>query len=326
MKPWLQGKFGPAAQKFAEMRARTPEFAGQLLWESEFEIERAHFGQAAALIREAEVRSTGGDELPQRRFARLFFSVGRFSDAQQKALFGHRWDSNDVQRLKVSAPMALVTIGEVYLAKGRYSEAMLILEKALANAKNTSSIDGLEWVRAENDIALANLGTSSLPKAAESANRALSAAEHEWGRLSIPAMDSMDTLGLVRLAESNFHEAEQLFSTSRAWREALYGTPHPKVAASYIHAALLAVAEMRNVDAARFITGALGIENNLAVGQPNGRWALSLVTGADVFERLGRIDDAKDCYKGALPILERELGADAPRVRKARKHYSELLQ
>ncbi len=320
MRPWLQGKFSEAEQTFAEMRS--PAFPQAFLWEAEFETERARFGQAAALIKEANrVETTDSRGLAEHRLARLYLSVGRFAEAQKTALSDHKWDGTDVRKLKVSSAIDLVTIGEVYLAKGRFSDAKVIFEKAQDAAKNISTIDGLEWVRAQNDIAVADLNIGLLSTALQEAGLALSAAERQWGAASIPSMDVQDTLGLVRLDEKRFGDAEVLLSQSRLRREALYGKSHPKVAASYLHAALLSAAQNHLGEAVRLTRISLEIENSLAAGSFNGRRALVLLSAAEVFGAAGQSQDAEDCYRSALPVLEKELGTDAPRVTEARKRH-----
>jgi tetratricopeptide (TPR) repeat protein len=324
MRPWLQGKFPEAEATFFQKRADLPNFAQALLWESEFETERARFEQASALINEAKkIETTDSEGLPERRLARLLLSVGRFSEAQKTALSGRRWDG-DVRTLKLTSAMDLVTIGEVYLAKGRYSEAITILGKGRDAAKNTSTLDGLEWVRAQNYIALADLNLGQLQAASQVAHLTLSAAEHEWGAPDIPAMDALDIIGLIKIAENDLSNADGSLTQSRRWREALYGARHPKVAASYMHAALLSAAQGNGMEAVRLTSQAMEIQKSLAVGGPNGMWGLALLSGAEVLASVGQNNDARECYQSALPILEQELGSDAPRVVDAHKSYAKL--
>jgi tetratricopeptide (TPR) repeat protein len=119
-------------------------------------------------------------------------------------------------------------------------------------------------------------------------------------------------------------EADKLLSQSLKMREALYGAEHPKVAASYRHAAILHAVQKDHAEAARLMSRSLQIEKSLSVGGPNGRWALALLDGAGLLARIGQIDDAKGFYESALPVLERELGLGAPRLQDARKRYADL--
>ena len=327
MRPWLQGRFFEAEQQFAQKRRGIPAFPQLYLWEAEFEIERARFGQAAALIHEAKsLRTPDTDGLPERRQARLLVSVGQFAQAYEVALEGRRWDGRDVQKLKVSSATDLVTLGEVTLARGGFADAIAILEQARDRAKNASSLDGLEWIRAQDGIAAANISLGSIQVASQVAHVAFSAAAREWGANSVPAMDLLDTIGLIQVSESDFKNAEVSLAQSRAWRETTYGPDHPKVAESYMHAALLSAAQNQTADALRLVTHGLHIEQALAVAPaPNGRFALLLLSGAEIFATIGQAGQARTCYESAIPVLERELGPDAPRLASARKRLGELL-
>jgi hypothetical protein len=48
------------------------------------------------------------------------------------------------------------------------------------------------------------------------------------------------------------------------------------------------------------------------------------LTGAEIYAKAGQIREADSCYESALPILEPELGPDAPRLKAARQRYNEL--
>lgn len=327
MRPWLEGRFVEAEQHFTQFR-QVMWVTGQFrfLWEADFNIELARFGRAASLIGEAK-RVTGRDpeDATDRRLARLYCSTGRFAEAWNVALEGRQWDGRDVLKLKVSSPMLLQTLGEVLLARGEFATAVAVLEKARAKAKNVSAEYGFEWVRAQNGIAIANLGLGSVQAASEVATLALSEAEREWGPASIPAMDVADTIGLIRLSQSGLDEAEASLSRSRKRREEMYGPDHPKVGESYRHAALLSAARKDTAGAVLMMSHGLDIERALAM-EPHGRWALALLSGAELFGRAGRVEDAARLYEVAIPVLERELGQAAPRLVNARERQSALAR
>jgi tetratricopeptide (TPR) repeat protein len=199
-----------------------------------------------------------------------------------------------------------------------------VFEKARDRAEKPDSGFGFEWLQAENGIALANLGLGRVEEASQVADRTLAAAVREWGMASIPATDTLDVLGLVRLAHSRLAEAEAALSQSRARRERIFGKNHPRVAASYLHAALLSLARADNASALRSVRRALNIERELAVAGPNGRWAMTLLAGAEILAKVGQIGDAKECYENAIPVLEQELGPHVPRLEEARKRYAAL--
>jgi len=324
-RPWLEGRFSDAEQNFAQMRRASPVFESSVvLWQADYEIERARYSRAASLIdfgkRRLEWQSANRF---QGRQAKLLLAVGQFAEAQKAVLGKSKWDGKDVGRLRLDSVIDFVTLGEVALAKGGLEGAIAALEKARRMSGKASSLYGPEWVRANDDIAIADLGLGSLQAASEAASAALSAAAHEWGTGSIPAMDSLDALGLVQISQGAFPSAEESLARALAWREGTYGTYHPKTADSYIHTALLCCARDQYGDAVRLLERALQIQKATSIG-PNGRWALALLTGAEIYAKAGQIREADSCYESALPILEPELGPDAPRLKAARQRYNEL--
>jgi len=324
-RPWLEGRFSAAEQNFAQMRRAAPFLESNvLLWEADYEIERARFGRATELIDDGKKHGPWQNyELFEGRQAKLFLAIGRFAEAQKAALGKSKWDGKDAKKLRLASVIDFVTLGEVALARGDFGAAIAVLEKARGMSGKTSSLYGPEWVRASNDIAIADVALGSLQAAPEVATSALSAAEREWGTGSIPAMDSLDALGLVQISQGEFQSAENSLTRSRSWREATYGYSHPKTAESFIHAALLHAAQDQPGDAVRFLERGLEIQKAIAAG-PNGRWALALLVGAEIYVKAGRTGDAVTCYESAIPVLEPELGPDAPRLKDARKRYDEL--
>jgi hypothetical protein len=325
---WLQGRFPEAEEQLARLRDLDRHSPwgedSTLVFEAEFETERGRLGQAAALIKETKKRVRLGNEpIVERRRARLLLAAGRFAEAWQAALGRRKWDGKDVRTLKLGVPMDLVTLGEVLLARGEFAAPIPVFEKAKRGAKNDGWF-AVEWFRAQNGTAIAHLSLGSLQTASDAAALALSQAEREWGAASIPAMDALDTIGLVRLSESKPDEADAALSRSRAWREDVYGMTHPKVAGSYLHAAMLAAARKDSAGATRLAAHAIQIERALAVG-PNGRWALALLSAAETLAAVGRSGDAKACFKSADPVLERELGPAAPRLAAFRNQHRDLV-
>jgi len=325
MLPWVQGRFADAEANFSRMRPIAESMRDVFwVWEADFETERGRYGVAALLLQHAKAARESGSELPERRLGRLYVTVGRYGEAEKLALNGSKWDGTDVKKLKINAPMSLVTLGEVFLARGQYTGSLPIFEDACARAKKDWSLQSLEWVRARNDVAIANLRMGQTASARASIEQAFATASREWGPDSLPAIDALDILGLVLVAESKFQEADDALSRTRGLRERIYGVEHPKVADSYLHAAILAAAQHDNDAAIRFLNRSLQIQATASVGRPNGRWALALISAADIFTTAGHLDDARRCYLQGLPELEHDLGSDAPIVQRANKQFQSL--
>jgi hypothetical protein len=96
------------------------------------------------------------------------------------------------------------------------------------------------------------------------------------------------------------------------------------VAESYIHAALLHAAEHDFNAAIELGSHGLELEQRI-LGGPNGKSALALIAVAGLYAQAGRADEARTCYKNAIPVLERNLGEQAPIVDQTRQKYLGLL-
>src|SRR5579863_1532145 len=95
--PWMQGRFAEAEVNFARVarEGMVPDLAEDFLSvRVDYEIERARYGAAAALLEQAKRSRTPNSEsrqLLEKRLARLYWSVGQFSQAEKTALRGNRW-------------------------------------------------------------------------------------------------------------------------------------------------------------------------------------------------------------------------------------------
>jgi hypothetical protein len=207
MRPWLQGRFSEAEQEFAQMSAVVPISPGMptapsyapvlLLWRAEFEIERARFGPAAALIREAQRAGTTDTlSFPDSYLARLYLSVGRFAEAKKLAMGQLRWDGRDIAKLKAVSAMDLVTVGEIALHRGDTGMAISILEKGKTGPGKTGRGENGKTGQPElRDFSAAGVfrrRPTKLPNAsgqviAGQANRPLSSSEIRFGRKAAPA-------------------------------------------------------------------------------------------------------------------------------------------
>jgi tetratricopeptide (TPR) repeat protein len=320
IRPWLQGHFNEAEQQFVQARSL---YAGPdlpvVLWQAEFAIDAGRFKAASALLKEA----SDYQHLKERREALLSFALGRYIDAFQKSLENHRWDRKDVSKLKVHSPISLTVLGQITFSAGDYTTALALFEKALHEAKRPDGLFALEWIKSENGIALTELQSNSPAEAAKAALSAVEAAQRQWGPSSIPAIDVLDTIGLVRMRESNWTEADLALTKSREWREKVYGTVHPKVAESYLHAAQLHAAQNDFEKAIPDLKRAIQIEKSLFLG-PNGRSGVLFSEGAEIFIKAGQGAQGRELYDLAVPLIEREFPSDSPMLVLARKRQAAL--
>jgi tetratricopeptide (TPR) repeat protein len=330
MAPWLQGRFTEAEQRFAEERAAIPPnmLATLLIWEAEMEIERGRYARAAALLNEGKryySSTTNSPEMVGRRLAQLFCTTGQFALAEKTALGDAKWDGKSVDKLKINSPMDLNTIGEVYLAQGRYDEALAIFEKATLRAKKNWDSDGPEWVRAQINIARSKVASGRVADAYPNAEQAMSKAEKEWGSRGPLALDALETLGRISLAQARLSDAENAFAQVSELRKAVYGLDHLKVAETYMHLAELHLAQHDYQRAVKL--GNQGLQlYQMILGGPNVQSALVLASMASIYSEAGRAADARSCYSNAISVLETNMGKDAPIVDQIRQKYTSLTR
>jgi len=98
-----------------------------------------------------------------------------------------------------------------------------------------------------------------------------------------------DTSALVQLSESKVQGCRNVTLTIACVAGGSVRNAAPKVAASYLHASLLSAGQMDSDGALRLMRRGLEIEKSLGVSGPNGRWALAVLSGAELFSQTGQI-------------------------------------
>jgi tetratricopeptide (TPR) repeat protein len=311
---WLKGAFAETEKMFAFDRehASTPSLD---LWQGEFEIERGNYREANALLLRFDARAQGsGADVAARWLARLRLAQGELQDAEKRALKGVKWDGTRVEKLRINNPHQLLTLGEIYYARGRYVEANALFQKSVLAA---GKVWASQRVYAMIGQARVKLALNDAAGAAARAQEAEDAAKKEWDRGSIPVLEALDTLGMSHLANGEFADAEYLVSLVLQARVGIYGQTHVKVAQSYLHLARISAARGQTGKAIALADRALKTYHEIFTGL-NVWSALALVESADVYEAAGNHQDAQRQYRESLTVLDRFLGADTPTVQRVR--------
>lgn len=305
---WLKGDFALAVSELAAISqsAVASRMAG------EFEIERGNFPLAAALLKEAKARAYGDTGVwAERRRAGLACVMGDYATAQKIALDHIKWDGRTVAKLKVTSPILLNVLGEIYLRRGSHDLATDLFERSIREAGKAWSH---ERVIARLGIARARLQAGDLAAAHSAAAEAHEQARLEWGEFSIPALDAKDTLALVLLARGDLDQAETLVSVAAATRENLYGAVHLKVGESYLHVARVLAAKHDMANALKAADHAVEIHQQV-LPRPNARVAAIIAESADVYEAAGQATEARKRREAAGRLVALYFGDDAPMVR-----------
>jgi tetratricopeptide (TPR) repeat protein len=315
--PWLQGRFLDAKRIFAVRRTQVPFLARPMemdLWEGEMEMERGDYAQANTLLR----RSRDVDhEVTDRRLARLRFLQGEIQAAEKILLTYTKWDGQRVEKLSLSSPVSLLTLGEIYFVRGRYVQARAIFQKAVERGRKSRSFAIWEWVEAQIALARTEAILGETAAADIIAEAAWEQARKTWGNSSLPAIDALDVVTSIRLAESKASEAERMANAVLEARQSIYGERHVKVAQSLLQLARVHAALGEHGMAILLADRALQTYHETFTGL-NVWSALALTESAAVYEACGRHTDAQRQYRDALTVLDRFLGAETPAVQAIR--------
>src|SRR6185369_1332903 len=171
------------------------------MWEGEMELERGDYAQANMLLRRS--RGVHADhEVADRRIAKLRFMQGDIQTAEKTLLTYANWDGKRMEKLKISSPASLLTLGEIYRVRGRYPEAAAILEKAVERGRKSQSFAIWEWVEAQIAFARTKALLGETAAADKIVEAALAQAQKTWGDGSLPVLDAMDVFISLRMAQS----------------------------------------------------------------------------------------------------------------------------
>jgi len=306
MEPWLKGDFASGALGYEQ-------FANggymPVRYRVDMELELANYRFCSQLLkRDGEWSSTGW----QMRRARLLYLTGDIVGAD------HILQSKHLQYSDRMALHLMNTRGMIALARGNFAEANQEFHKYLrVPRKLTEKIDEPETILALNGLTQAEVPLGHLNAAEEYGTRALRLAQLSWGQFSIPALDSMQALAEVRLAQHRMDDARKLIEDCARERKKLYGK-NPKVADIWELGARYNLASGSAEAALNQAGGAMDMRQEI-FGGPSLWSAEALLTKGDVYAAIGALDQASRCYDNGVPVLESALGADAPSVQKARQ-------
>lgn len=275
----------------------------------DFETDRGDYSQAQQILTRA-TQLNGDKELISRREAKLRAAMGDFAGAEKAALKGRQWDGRDIKKLSVISPAALNALGEVYAARGLHQQALAIFEKSMKESRRQAP-DG--WTEAKVLGAFSLLALDDRKTALDAAEVALAFAREQWGDRSPRTLDALDVLGVALTALGRYREADDWLAVAIASRKSLYDRPHPKTAASLLHAARSMAAQGNHLAAIELAeTGVREMQDSLPAANARTAWALA--EAAEVYQIAGKEAAARGRLESAGRLAALFLGEDAPYV------------
>lgn len=313
--PWLRGDpAGTERSLSAALRLRRLEDF-TLRCAVDFETDRGDYSQARQILTRA-TQLNGDKELISRREAKLRAAVGDFAGAEKAVLKGRQWDGRDIKKVNVISPAGLNALGEVYAARGMHERALAVFEKSLKESRRQAPH---EWTEVKVLVAFSLVAMDDAKTALGEAEVALAFARKQWGDRSPRTLDALDVLGVALTALGRFREADDWLAVAIASRKSLYDRPHPKTAASLLHAAR-SMAAQGNHGAAIELAEKGVREMQDALPAANARTAFALADAAEIYRTAGNNAEARARLESALRLAALFLGDDAPYVQQlARK-------
>ncbi len=203
------------------------------------------------------------------------------------------------------------TIGQSYVALGRYDEAVAHLERSLELAERELGRENRAVAHTTHELAEAVYRSGDYPRARELEERALGVRERLLGEEHNEVADSHNTLGAICWRTGDYDGAEEHLRKAMDIRRALWGDEHPAVAASWSNLMAINMSLHRYDDA--FEAGSKGLEIQTRVFGPDNARTLNTRHGlATVAMARGDFDYAAREFKAVHATREQKLGADHP--------------
>jgi CHAT domain-containing protein/tetratricopeptide (TPR) repeat protein len=196
---------------------------------------------------------------------------------------------------------------------GKYSDAILIAQRALALAEHIYGPSHLEVAKVLNGLAELHRAQGQYAEAEPVYARSLSIAEGVLGHEHPIVGLILSNLASLFQAQGRFAEADSLYQRSIAIQAASLGPDRPQVAIALTNLGALYVQSGRFAEAELPLRRAISIlEKSLGRDHPDVAAALNNL--AALHHNLGHDAEAELLYKQALTISERALGFEHPSV------------
>ncbi len=238
------------------------------------------------------------------RLGRLYVASGRFQEAENLFLSG----------IKIATPLkngsAVIgflrtSLAQLYSIQGRSVESVSLLEKAIADFEPTVQASNYELLTMQNNLGAEYIDTRQYAQAERLLRGVLVRKEELFGALSRETTSPLNNLGCLYEAQNRFLDAEQLFKRAIQIRRA-----HPPgfaLSSSLHNLGHLYCGQERIAEAANLYEEALKIEQ--CIDENDYQVAITSHLLADVFSRVGRVQEAETLCRKAILIRQRIFGA-----------------
>ena len=311
-------KYPAAAIHAIETEAKLFGLKG-LFDEAESNLDRANeMIKDAKVVLNSDVSS--GEELSS-----LLIQLGRFSDAseildmqipQSEKLFG----KNSLRLIGL-----LVNKGRVFLAKGDYTEAERIAQRANAIALATYGEISTKTAPTQKLLADIYYTLGDYEKAEANAVKAINSQEKQFGRNHIEVAKSISQLALIKFYKGdNRQPIEKLMLEARDIMAAKLGKDNPQYAEILKSVAVLYISERKFDIAFNSLTVAEGIWRAKAGKKNNINVASIYTLTGDVYYQLKNYQKAEEFYNRSKDLYEKFFSTKHPEYVKVLSKLSKV--
>lgn len=259
------------------------------------------FARADGLLRKAldeRVRLSGAGSPEaadvELRLALLRSDQARFDEAERLA----RQGLESLQKLGPPAAAqvakAYTTLGEVLTERGRYPDAIRMLEHA-SRLQSGAGDDNADYARTLRQLFNANFYAGNYDVADEVGRRVLSMTRRISGDRHALVADDLINLGAIQSERGKYPEAEAFYRDALAITEAWHGKDSPQTGSALTMLGRSLVYQKRFDEARVLLQRALGIQERV-FGPDHPRVASAINDLGNIAVQSGRLDDAETAF------------------------------
>lgn len=209
------------------------------------------------------------------------------------------------------AARLLHQVGSYLYERGRYSDAELILKRALSTREQLYGSEHPDTATSLHDLGMVHWKQGKYEQAESVYRRALSIREHVQGAEHPDTANTLTFLGVLYWHQGKYEQVEPLFRRALSIRERALGPTHSLTALSLNNLAALYYKQGKYEQAGPLFQRAPEILEQ-ALGPTHPDTALTLNNLAEFYRNQGQYAQAEPLYQRALAIREQALGPMHP--------------
>jgi len=273
----------------------------------------------SALTRSAKIisradKTAGTDDLnTAKELSSLYIQLGRYSDTQEKLikLIGEYEKLFGTSSVRLIEP--LINMGKLTLAKGDYTEASKIADRAnkiAVSVYGEKSTKAAPTFKLQSDI---DYVIGDFDNAESTILKALESQEKQFGRYHIEVAKSLAQLGIIKFYKGDkAAEVEKIMLEAQDIMGARLGKENPQYAEILKSVAIVKISEKKFPEAISALTQAEAIWRNKTGTKTNINAASIFTLTGDLYYQTKNYKKAEEFYSQARDIYEKYFNKSHP--------------